>query len=337
MGFRMRKSIKLAPGVRLNVSKRGLGMSAGVGGVRYSVHSSGRRTVSARTGVPGVYYQKSVSRSSRAPRTRARAVQAYSAPPVESPPTPPKPGLFASKAEKELFKATVGRNAADAMAVGDETPAFRLASYTVAGFLTFADENLSMAERLLSQVWALGSDPADDPFITKYARWQLGLQIVEGVTADLYPSRDAIGLALGELYQDQGRLRDAIDVVEHLEPTTYSALSLAELYVLDKQFDKVIELTEGIENEDDATALLLVFRGIAFRGQGFHEAAHETFKQALRSRSRNPTIRHHAMFERAKNYLAQGKKAMARKDLERILAEDSDYEGVRDQLAELGV
>jgi Protein of unknown function (DUF4236) len=31
MGFRMRKSIKLAPGVRLNVSKRGVGMSAGVG------------------------------------------------------------------------------------------------------------------------------------------------------------------------------------------------------------------------------------------------------------------------------------------------------------------
>ena len=33
--------------------------------------------------------------------------------------------------------------------------------------------------------------------------------------------------------------------------------------------------------------------------------------------------------------VGQGKKAMARKDLERILAEDSSYEGVREQLAEL--
>jgi hypothetical protein len=41
------------------------------------------------------------------------------------------------------------------------------------------------------------------------------------------------------------------------------------------------------------------------------------------------------MAERAQNYLAQGKKGMARKDLERILAEDSGYEGVRAQLAEL--
>jgi Tfp pilus assembly protein PilF len=39
--------------------------------------------------------------------------------------------------------------------------------------------------------------------------------------------------------------------------------------------------------------------------------------------------------ERAANYLVQGKKGMARKDLERILAEDSGYEGVRKRIAEL--
>jgi Tfp pilus assembly protein PilF len=39
--------------------------------------------------------------------------------------------------------------------------------------------------------------------------------------------------------------------------------------------------------------------------------------------------------ERAQNYLAQGKKGLARKDLERILAEDSDYPNVREELAKL--
>jgi Tfp pilus assembly protein PilF len=68
---------------------------------------------------------------------------------------------------------------------------------------------------------------------------------------------------------------------------------------------------------------------------GFHDAANEALKEALRSRSRATSIRHHALAERAQNYLAQGKKAMARKDLERILAEDSNYEGVREQLAAL--
>jgi hypothetical protein len=97
----------------------------------------------------------------------------------------------------------------------------------------------------------------------------------------------------------------------------------------------VIELTVGMKNEDDASALLCVFRGQALPEQGFHEATHQAFKEALRSRSRAAPIRHLALAERAQNYLAQGKKGMARKDLERILAEDSGYEGVRERLAEL--
>jgi predicted Zn-dependent protease len=108
-----------------------------------------------------------------------------------------------------------------------------------------------------------------------------------------------------------------------------------ELYAQTKRWDDVIELTKGVTNEGDASAPLLVFRGQAFREQGFDDAAQETFKEALRSRSREAVIRHLALVERAQNYLAQGKKAMARKELERILAEDSDYDGVREQLAEL--
>ncbi len=104
------------------------------------------------------------------------------------------------------------------------------------------------------------------------------------MTAELPVNRDAVGLALAELKQDHGDLEGAIDTVEQLEPTTYSAVSLAELYAQTGRWDDVIELTEGIKNEDDAAALLCVFRGQAFRQQGFHDAAHEALKEALRSR-----------------------------------------------------
>ena len=60
LGFRMRKSMKVAPGVRLSVSKSGVGASVGGKGARYSAHSSGRRTTTVGSGVvPGVYYQSS--------------------------------------------------------------------------------------------------------------------------------------------------------------------------------------------------------------------------------------------------------------------------------------
>jgi Protein of unknown function (DUF4236) len=41
MGTRFRRSIRIAPGVRLNVTKTGVGLTAGGKLARYSVHSSG--------------------------------------------------------------------------------------------------------------------------------------------------------------------------------------------------------------------------------------------------------------------------------------------------------
>jgi tetratricopeptide (TPR) repeat protein len=323
MAFRMRKSIRVAPGVRLNVSKSGVGASVGGRGGRYSVHSSGRRTVSAGGGVvPGVYYQKSVS--GRGGQT-AEAV---------APLAPKKPGWFAPKGEKELYKAIQAGEVEAIKAVGEKHPDFRLASNSLAG-LWLAGSEPQEAARLLEQAFSSGLDPAEDEFVSKYVPAAVRLSIAPGVAAELPVSRDVVGLALAELKEGAGDHEGAIDIVEQLEPTTYAAVSLAELYSQTGRHDDVIELTDGIKNEDDASALLCVFRGRAFREQGFHDAAHEALKEALRARSRAAPIRHLALADRAQNYLAQGKKSQARKDLERILAEDSDYEGVREQLAEL--
>ncbi len=51
MGFRFRRSIKILPGVRLNLSKSGLGISAGPRGLKMGIDARGRKYVSA--GIPG--------------------------------------------------------------------------------------------------------------------------------------------------------------------------------------------------------------------------------------------------------------------------------------------
>lgn len=237
MGFRMRKSIKVAPGVRVNVSKSGVGASVGGKGGRYSVHSSGRQTVSAGSGiVPGVYYQKSVSGKGSRGGTKSAAAAA-----TQSAPGPPrKPGLFAPKGEKELYKAVGAQDAEAIERVGEAHPDFRLPAYSVAGLL-FAKNAPDKAERLLAEAFATGKDPGEDKFIAKYMTTFIGLPIAEGVSTELPLNRDAIGLMLGELRQQQGNLDGAIDVVEQLEPTTYSAVSLAELYAQTERWDEVIE------------------------------------------------------------------------------------------------
>lgn len=51
MGFRFRKSFKIAPGVKFNVNKKSVGMTFGIKGAHYTINSKGKRTKSV--GIPG--------------------------------------------------------------------------------------------------------------------------------------------------------------------------------------------------------------------------------------------------------------------------------------------
>jgi hypothetical protein len=56
MPFGFRKSFKLAPGVRLNVSKRSIGLGAGPRGAKLSANSRGQRRVGLSLG--GLFWRK---------------------------------------------------------------------------------------------------------------------------------------------------------------------------------------------------------------------------------------------------------------------------------------
>jgi len=64
--FQFRKRVKLAPGLSLNVSKKGLGLSAGPKGLKTSISAQGRITGSAGIPGSGISYRKTLSGSSNA-------------------------------------------------------------------------------------------------------------------------------------------------------------------------------------------------------------------------------------------------------------------------------
>jgi tetratricopeptide (TPR) repeat protein len=330
MGFRVQKSFRIAKGVRLNLSKTGIGLSVGVPGARYSVHSSGRRTTSLGVPGSGVRYQKT---------TRGGKRRSRSAPPL---PTDAgrtvvhaKPGLFAPRGEKALHKAVVEGDADAIATAGERFPDYAVVAFAVAGFLKMNSDRAGAAV-LLARALTNGLDPADHPFFRNYIGGSnVGVPIAHGVTALLPLNRDAVGLMLAELHQEAEELATAVDVVEQLEPSTFAAVSLAELYMLSGRPKDAIALTEDIRNEDDASALLCVFRGQALHDLGYHDAALVAYKEALKSKSRPNEIRHLALSERARTFEALGKRVMARKDLERILGEDWDYPGLKDRIEAL--
>lgn len=71
MGFRFRKSVKIAPGVRLNIGKKSVGISAGVKGAHVSVNSSGRKTTTVGLPGTGLSYSKTEKIGGRKNTTRS--------------------------------------------------------------------------------------------------------------------------------------------------------------------------------------------------------------------------------------------------------------------------
>lgn len=328
MGFQARKSFKLAPGVRMTVSPRGVSTSAGVKGARVTRGANGRMTRTLSAPGTGVRHTKTLSGSSRARQAAA--------PPV--PPTEPRPGLLAPKWEKALHKALLSKPDPAALeGIGREHEEARLHAATFGAFfaaLPAGDDD--RATQLLSWVFAQGFDPAQDPFCQKYVPGaSMSVEVADGVSAQLPLDRDTIGLALAELHQEAGDLDAAVAVVEQVTPSTIAAVSLAELYAALERWDDVVELTEGLSNEDEPSTFLLTQRGAALRELGLYDAAREALKEALRVRSRPAELRHAALVQRASTYLAQGKPGMARKDMEKVYGENSQYPGLRDLLDSL--
>lgn len=94
MGFRFRKSVKIVPGVRLNIGKKSVGISAGVKGARVSVNSSGRKTTTVGLPGTGLSYSKSEKIGGR--KTTTRSASSNNAQPIR-PDLPPAQPLEEKK------------------------------------------------------------------------------------------------------------------------------------------------------------------------------------------------------------------------------------------------
>ena len=74
MGLRFRKGINLGKGVKLNISKESVGISAGVKGVRVSVNSKGRKTTSVSIPGTGLSYVSTKKISNRNKENKIKTV-----------------------------------------------------------------------------------------------------------------------------------------------------------------------------------------------------------------------------------------------------------------------
>jgi tetratricopeptide (TPR) repeat protein len=339
VGFRLYKRVSLGKGIRLNLSKTGVGVSAGIPGLRYSVHSSGRTVKTVGLPGTGVYYRKDSYTSSRSRSGGTRSGQ----PAMPQVQMYPKAGLLASSAEKHFVKGVTAymqgryQDAVEVLreVMNRDAAQAHVAEELFAGMSLIALERLDEAIPLLETVVA-SNEELPDALMQKYrVGGEMRLSITPSVVAQLPLSHVGAGLLLAELYQQTGKSDRAIELLESLGSIAADpifALSLAEVYAERSAWTDVIRVSKGFANSDDATCQLMALRANALYQLGLADAAVSASKEALRSKKRLPELLHHARYVRALAYEATGKKALARKDLERIYAEDSGFLDVEQRL-----
>lgn len=349
MGIRFRRSIKLGKGVRLNVSKSGLGLSVGGRGARYSVHTSGRRT---RTiGIPGSgvsFVSTSTGGTKRASGggSRSRRQQVV-VPPQSAAAVLPKPGLFSGKAEKRYHQgvhAYLRGEHQGALTALKETvfeDASALSAHLIAaiciGKLNGPDgDQIRHLEALISSDAAM-----PDKLQMKYlppgiVSLTLQGRINEHIIAEVPFDSTGATLLLAEHYQEADRLDEATGLVQQLHEANPTdpviKLSLADLLSADTDYDGVVEVAAGATNDSDLGAALLHLRGGALFGLGHQTGALDAFKEALAKPSRDPNLLKVIRYDRALAYEASGQRGRAKQDLERIFAQDPGYLDVRERL-----
>lgn len=335
MSFRFRRSKGLGKLARINVSKRGVGMSFGAPGARVSTHSSGRVTRTARLPGTGFYYRKDTTSGARRRGSRRQQQQAQAEAPA-SPSAPPPPGCFAPRADKRLWRAA---NAADVAALrrhAERHPAHGRISRCLAVALTAEQDPptaAGLAREALDRPWT----DTERHFADRHLH-HMGFpaQLAPGVEVQVPVTElpEVLTIQTAQEHDDHGGAARLADSLAANDPR-YRPLAVAA-HLAAGNHDQVVALTDGIANNDDETMFLVTLRAAALREQELLEASREALREALKQRVREPGLRHRALLERARTYLAQGQPGRARRDCERIIGEDSTVEGVQELLAEIG-
>jgi len=344
MGFRFFRRMQIAPGVRLNFSKRGVSPSFGVRGARITL---GRQGVRKTVGIPGTGLFYTQVAGKKGGRKRARRRQA------DVPPPPPEPqhkldlGFFS-----RLFTPAGERAFVDgcrAYVAGNTKKAFsELRGATnladgafLAGFLALDAKKLDEAERHLRE--AASKHCSLDRHFDKYGLdVRLSLAVTPEVIAHVAPCKRGALLGLAEVYQLQGKIKEAIDGLKQIRRETPDDvvvnLSLAELVheaaPNDRRLAKqIVKLAGNVQNDSPTHAALMLYKAKALRTLGLATAARDVLTAALRKKKdRDDELLRALRYERACVYEDLGQKARARREFEKLYAEAPGYEDVATRL-----
>ncbi len=347
MALRFFRRMKLAPGLTFNLSKGGASLSFGPRGGKFTVGTSGMRATAGLPGT-GLFYTRKVGTGSGGHSGgRSPAPAAEPAAPQTPPEEPLDLGFFQRLVTPPEEKAFV--EGCKALMADDTRAALRQFAQAahladgafLAGMLSLGMDRHRDAARYLAH--AVENHRQLTRHVDKYGlQLTLRMEITPEIEALLGPELRSALLALVEAYQGLEQWDEAMACLQRLyklEPDdavvrlSYVELALEARPNDRRLFQRVVGFTGDVENESAIHAALLLYRARALRGLGLDEAARVTLTAALRRRKDRPESLMRALrYERGCVCEALGQHSRARRDFERLYAEDSGYADVAQRL-----
>lgn len=336
MGFRFSKSIRLGKGIRLNISKSGFGVSGGVKGFRVGVGPRGTRMTASVPGT-GISYSKQFSGKShyRVPKSAPMQTTNYTLPSTPIP-QPSVSGFFAPLHEKQFVQGfkdyQEGRIDAALQNFLAVAPKDACGALCAATILVKKPGGEAPAIAWLERI--VQSDVHfPTPLMQKYLTTSgLQISITPQVVVTVPMDGMAATLMLVELYQAQGRMNEAIGLLEELEELSNNpilTLSLCDLYAQHGVWDGIIARAKNTKSEDDITLETVIFYGQAMYEKGLYDAAVTVFTDALRrKKNRKPVLLNEAIYWRALSYEKLGKINQSNKEFQKLYAQAPDFKDV---------
>ncbi|HMA76442.1 MAG TPA: DUF4236 domain-containing protein [Candidatus Krumholzibacteriaceae bacterium] len=350
IGFRFIKRKRIAPGLTLNLSKRGGSVSAGPRGARVSAGTSGtRKTV----GVPGtgLYYTERKKRGSSKKSKRSSGSPPSSSGGYSTRPVPVEKKvtlgffkrLFTPQEEEDFvdgLKAFVEKDENRALELFHRSTHIADAAF-MAGFIALRQKRFREAVRAFLAADKLHNNLGR--YFEKYGiSLFLAMSIIDEITAHIAPNRKGLLLGLVEAYQELEEYDKAVETLLKLRDLASGdvlvKVSLAELSLEaapgdQKTCREIVNMASDVENESDIHAALLFYKGKALKNIGLLTAARDALtKASRRKKDRSKTLLKAIRYQRALVYGELGRKSRARAEFEKLYAEDPSYEDVAARL-----
>jgi len=326
--MRFRKSIRVAKGVRLNLSKSGIGMSAGTKGFRVGV---GPKGVYRSVGIPGtglysVDYVGSGKRSKKMPTAAAAASPL------------PAPKTLASQLFAEMPTTTQ---------MGLSVPhTFGYWTTAIIVALLFKSSWGPYAGMGLIALWAIGLNREAVRLGKVYeqarakvlsGRFLDALTLLEGLSGRV--PQHLLILALGHCYYG---VEDDARAIEHylgyLEAVGSSdpaiLIRCSSLLLRNARAPEALSLLERLPEQNRVEPFVIGMKGACLLEDGKPELAIEVLKTApLRKRTPDPILTA-IRYTLGQAYEASGQKKKAMAQFRRVYADDPTFQDIKDIVGE---